>query len=143
MTGFVCIENPPLDKALTILKIGFEYAIYKLGDDYLNDIRAKEIQNYLKEAINGKMKTKSKEFTGISSLYEDMQKLLRQVKLNCHMLMIHPDMNNNLIAEVILFMNPMLSFSIFLSDDATKFKNMDRNLMDVIQIKTDMDKEIC
>lgn len=52
-------------------------------------------------------------------------------------------MNNNLIAEVILFMNPMLSFSIFLSDDATKFKNMDRNLMDVIQIKTDMDKEIC
>lgn len=72
-----------------------------------------------------------------------MQKLLRQVKLNCHMLMIHPDMNNNLIAEVILFMNPMLSFSIFLSDDATKFKNMDRNLMDVIQIKTDMDKEIC
>lgn len=59
------------------------------------------------------------------------------------MLMIHPDMNNNLIAEVILFMNPMLSFSIFLSDDATKFKNMDRNLMDVIQIKTDMDKEIC
>lgn len=128
---------------MEILKIGFEYAIYKLGDDYLNDIRAKEIQNYLKEAINGKMKTKCKEFTGISSLYEDMQKLLRQVKLNCHMLMIHPDMNNNLIAEVILFMNPMLSFSIFLSDDATKFKNMDRNLMDVIQIKTDMDKEIC
>lgn len=56
------------------------------------------------------MKKECTEFPGVSLLHERIRESLQSVcKLNCHMLMLHPDAENNLIAEVILFMEPALS----------------------------------
>lgn len=56
------------------------------------------------------------------------------------MLMLHPDAENNLIAEVILFMEPALSFSVLVSNDAKQFYNSKEALVDIIDIKTNKDR---
>ena len=126
---------------LEALKIAFEYAVYKFGDNYLKDSRAIEIQEHLKNAIEGKMKKECTEFPGVSLLHERIRESLQSVcKLNCHMLMLHPDAENNLIAEVILFMEPALSFSVLVSNDAKQFYNSKEALVDIIDIKTNKDR---
>ncbi|MCM1114312.1 MAG: HNH endonuclease [Clostridium sp.] len=117
------------------LKIAFEYAVYKLGDEYLNDSRAIEIQQYLNNAIDGKMKKECKSFPGVSLIHNEIGKILKLYKdMNFHMLMIHPAVDNKLIAEVILFVNPALSFSVIISNDAHKFDDV--SFTDIVNIKT-------
>ena len=90
---------------LEAIKIAFEYAVYKLGDDYLKDSRAIEIQQLLKGAIDGKMKTECKNVPGVCLIYKELGKILETAKdLNYHMLMIYSNAENRLIAAVILFM---------------------------------------
>lgn len=125
---------------LEALKIAFEYAVFKFGDDYLNDSRAKEIQEHLKNAIEGKMKKECTEISGVSLIHEKIKETLPSVyKLNCHMLMLHPDAEDKLIAEIILFMEPALSFSVLVSNDAKQFYNSKKTLVDIIDIKTNRD----
>lgn len=126
---------------LEALKIAFEYAFYKLGEDYLKDSRAIEIQKDLKDAIDGKMKTDCTKISGVCLAQRKIWEMLQSVKtLNCHMLMIHPDAENNLIAEVILFMEPALSFSILISNNANQFCNSKECLVDIVDIKTNVDR---
>lgn len=125
---------------LEALKIAFEYAVYKLGDNYLKDRRALEIQEYLNNAIKGKIKKECIEFSGVSLIHEKIRESLQTAcKLNCHMLMLHPDVADKLIAEVILFMEPALSFSVLVSNDAKQFDNTKEPLVDIIGIKTNKD----
>lgn len=50
--------------------------------------------------------------------------------------MIHPDSENKLIVEVILFMEAALSFSVLISNDASQFYNSSKDeLVDIIEIK--------
>ncbi|WP_144092925.1 hypothetical protein [Blautia luti] len=52
------------------------------------------------------------------------------------MIMIHPDSENKLIVEVILFMEAALSFSVLISNDASQFYNSSKDeLVDIIEIK--------
>ena len=52
------------------------------------------------------------------------------------MIMIHPDSENKLIVEVILFMEAVLSFSVLISNDASQFYNSSKDeLVDIIEIK--------
>lgn len=119
------------------LKIAFEYAIYKFGDDYLMDSRAKEIQQYLKSAIDGKMKNECMSFQGVSLLNKEIGTKFSIAKnLNCHMIMICPDANNRLIAMISLFMEPALSFAVLISEDASKFTTSQNSLIDIVEIKT-------
>lgn len=112
---------------LEALKIAFEYAIYKLGTDYLKDSRAKEIQQQLKYAIDGKMIKDSLIIKGVSFTPIQLQEVIKLAKgYYFHMLMLHTDAENNLIAEVILFMNPALSFCVLMSENANGF-NFDFN----------------
>ena len=121
---------------LEAIKIAFEYAVYKLGDDYLKDSRAIEIQQLLKGAIDGKMKTECKNIPGVCLIYKELGKILEATKdLNCHMLMIHPDAENRLIAEVILFMESSLSFGVLISEDASKFYISNSSLTEIIDVK--------
>lgn len=122
---------------LEALKIAFEYAIYKFGSDYLKDSRAIEIQQYLKNAIDGKMKKECVGLSGVSFIQgEVLKEALKKIKWNCHMIMIHPDSENKLIVEVILFMEAALSFSVLISNDASQFYNSSKDeLVDIIEIK--------
>ena len=123
---------------LEALKIAFEYAIYKLGDNYLKDSRAMEIQEHLKNALDGKMKKECTEFSGVSLIHKKIWESLQSVgKLNCHILMLHPDAEDKLVAEVILFMEPALSFSVLISNDAKQFYNLKEALVDIIEIKAE------
>lgn len=127
------------------LKIAFEYAVIKLGDQYLKDLRAVEIQKYLQDAIDGKMTKGCPEFPGVFPMPKNLSKALKIAKnLNCHMVMIHPDDDNNLFAEVILFMESTFSFTVYLSDDASKFFDsnnlMDQSIYDLVEIKTSATK---
>lgn len=106
------------------LKIAFEYAIYILGNDYLMDLRAIEIQHYLKNAIDGKMKEKCLNFVGVDFIHSNIQKTLQFVKFkNYHMILIRSDSENRLIADVILFLESMISFSVLISLDANKYSS--------------------
>lgn len=109
---------------LEALKIAYEYIIYNIGDDYLKDSRAKEIQQILKSAIDGKMKKECRNVSGVNFLDERIAEKIKPAEnLNYHLLMVHPDAGNNLVAQIILFMSPGLSFTVLLSEDATKFSN--------------------
>ena len=122
---------------LEALKIAFEYAVYKLGDNYLKDLRAIEIQKHLKCAIKGELKKKSVEFYGVCIAPEKISRSLERVKgLNCHLLMIHPNAENKLISEVFLFMEPILSFSVLISDDASQYCSSMQEFTDIVQIKS-------
>jgi hypothetical protein len=119
------------------LKIAFEYAVYKLGDEYLRDSRAIEIQQYLKSAIDGKRKNECINFHGVCMTPKEISEKLEIAKnLNCHILMMHPDTENRLIAEVILFMEPALSFAVLISEDASKFYDSKCSLTEIVDIKT-------
>lgn len=122
------------------IKIAYEYTIYKIGEEYLKDSRAMEIQRYLKKAIDGKMKNTCDEFFGVCVLPDEIKDKLPTVNdLNIHMLMLHPDRDRNLIAEIILFMNPMLSFSVLISQNACKYGNIKYPLTEIVEIKTKVD----
>lgn len=122
---------------LEALKIAFEYAVYKIGEGYLEDPRAKDIQNHLKSAIDGKYKKECAEFSGVDLLPKEFRGILKNaIKVNAHLLMINSDAENKLVAEVLLFMEPALSFMVVLSDDASKYYNPKSHMNDIIEIKT-------
>lgn len=122
---------------LEALKIAFEYAVYKIGEGYLEDPRAKDIQKYLKNAIDGKYKKECAEFSGVDLLPKEFRGILKNaIKVNAHLLMINSDAENKLVAEVLFFMEPALSFMVVLSDDASKYYNPKSHMNDIIEIKT-------
>jgi len=122
---------------LEAIKIAFEYAVYKLGDTYLQDPRAIEIQQYLKSAIDGKMKDECTDFTGVCLVHSHIKEKVQAVRnVNLHILMMHPDAKNRLIVEVILFMEPILSFSVLISKEASKFYDSRQQLVELVNVKT-------
>ena len=123
------------------VKIAFEYAVHKLGNNYLKDPRAMQIQQYLKSAIDGKMKDECTEFPGVGFIHKEISDFLKAVKTlnrdeNHHLLIIHPDPDNQLIAEVILFMEPALSFGVLLSEDAGHYRIPEMTLSELVEVKT-------
>lgn len=125
---------------MEVLKIAYEYAIYKIGDDYLKDSRAMEIQQYLKKAIDGEMKDECDKCYGVQMMPKEIRrKLPYEGDLNYHLLMLHPDCEKKLIAEIILFMNPQLSFSVLLSQDASRYAKLKYPLSEIVEIVTKAD----
>ena len=122
---------------LEAMKIAFEYAVYKLGDNYLEDSRAIEIRQYLKNAIDGKMKDECKNVSGVCCIQKEMEQALEIARnLNCHMIIMHTDVENKLIVEVILFGEPSVSFGVLISEDAGKFDIVTKPLIEIGAIKT-------
>lgn len=115
------------------LKIAYEYAIYKLGEAYLVDPRAQEIQQYLKSAIDGNMKKECIQPNGVNRLPDCLGEIIKKVSgINCHLLIIHRDAENKLVCDVILFMDPMLSYAVLLSDDASNYNiSYEQDIVDI------------
>lgn len=83
------------------------------------------------------MSDECRAFSGVCIVHEEIRKYLKIAKdSNCHMLIIHPDIENKLITEVILFMEPALSFSVLISENASKFYDSKKSLAEIIEIET-------
>lgn len=118
------------------LKIAYEYAIYKLGDTYLEDVTAKKIKHYLYRAIRGEMKEECEECPNVCLTPEFIGKMLSQAKgINCHMLFMHSDAQNKLIVQVMLFLNPIFSFSVCISENASQYEKAKELPVEIVDIK--------
>ena len=121
----------------TILKAAvISRKIYKLGDIYLEDVTAKKIKEYLYRAIRGEMKEECEECPNVCVAPEFIGKMLSQAKgINCHMLFMHPDAKNKLIVQVMLFLNPIFSFSVCISENASQYKMAKELPVEIVDIK--------
>ena len=82
------------------------------------------------------MKDECPKFTGVCMISPRIRDDLQIARnINLHMLIIHLDPENKLIAEVILFINPDLSFGVLISEDASEFYNLKEPLIEVVDIK--------
>ena len=109
---------------LEIIKIAYEYAITKLNDDYSKDPRAEELRVFLNKAINGEMKNKCDQISGIASLNNDerLANMLRQLSiLHAHYLQFSANKEGNLLLIISLFMEPCLTYIIKISDNASLY----------------------
>ena len=107
---------------LAALKMAYEYACLKLGEDYCTDPTAKEIRSILYDATKG---IYDKQYQKVCLAPQVLTDLLQSAThLNCHMIMMAPDLGNQLVVNVILFMSAAFSFSICVSNDATRYQEL-------------------
>ena len=109
-------------RLLAILKIAYEYACFKLGDNYFNDDRAKEIRKLLLNEINNNNEDSKTKSIGVMFALEQMRPVLNvfnRVIPMYHLLIIQRNVYNQLLAIVSLFGKPELSFFVLLSNNAS------------------------
>ncbi|WP_312654320.1 hypothetical protein, partial [Aminipila sp.] len=119
---------------LAALKIAYEYSCYKLGDKYCwEDDTAKKIREILYNGSNGNYDKKYEKVMQIPPEIADAIK--PAAHLNCHLLFIHPDSQNQLIVEIILFMSSAFSYSVCVSEKADKYQMLlEDSDMEIIEI---------
>lgn len=121
---------------LAALKMAYEYAYLKLGESYRTDPTAEEIRKILYDATKG---IYSKQYQKISLAPQELTELLQPADhLNCHLIVMTPDADNQLVVNVILFMSPAFSFSICVSDNAALYQTTFKNgsIVDIVDIHT-------
>lgn len=117
------------------LKIAYEYAIYKIGTNYLEDATAQMIKNYLYKAIKGEMKEICMDCPNVCMSPQIIKDALQQVRgINCHMIFLHADAENKLIVDIVLFMESAFSFSVCVSEDADRYEIAKEFPVEVIDI---------
>lgn len=120
---------------LEALKIGYEYALFKLGDSYWDDPTALKNRNRLNCAISGIMqdiceKPPEASYAPVCL----MQELIRTPLIGAHWLSIASTLHNQLIAYIILFFDPVSSFQVLLSEQADRYLESGQILEDVIDL---------
>ena len=118
---------------LAFLKIAYEYSCLKLGDFYYYDEYGSKIREVIQKALNNEKVEK----------YNMMQHLPNDNKLNelitylgkqfnnSHFLQMQT-INNTIVLTISLFCEISLSYTIIISNNASKYKNSD--FMDFIKI---------
>lgn len=92
---------------LEALKIGYEYAVYKFGDRYLDDPTAANIRARLNLAISGKLQSSCEKPPEASYAPEYlMSSLGKSSFIGAHYISIASTIHNELIAHVVLFFSP-------------------------------------
>lgn len=118
------------------LKIAYEYAVYKIGTNYLEDATAQMIKDYLYKAIKGKMKKVCLDCPNVCMTSQFIKDTIQQVReINCHMLFLHADAENKLIVDVVLFMESAFSFSVCVSEDASRYETVKKMPLEIIDIR--------
>ncbi len=117
-------------------KIAYEFAFYKLGKVYLEDPRAIEIREYLNKAIRGEMKDSCPELGGVMPPSKELMETLKKYGLKTfHMIMFFTN-EGSLYSFVSLFMDPLFSFCVFLSEDASKYQIDEKTSIELIEVKS-------
>lgn len=119
----------PLGKMLlAIIKTAYEYASEKLGDLYFEDELGEKIRSELYEVVYDE---KNINFEFIKQIFmaspNFVKQMINESKDNLkslpvvHMIILHRDSENHLICNISFFLNPSLTYSIRLSDNADKY----------------------
>lgn len=107
---------------LSATKMAYEYGFYKFGEAFLNDNVAQEMRSVLLNAMN---KDFSKKYKRVKMLETSFDATLEMVKHKygkiCHLMVLWKDAADKLIVSIILFLAPCLSFSVCISDSASKY----------------------
>ena len=99
-----------------------EYAVYKLGDRYLDDPTAANIRARLNLAISGKMQSSCEKPPEASYAPEYlMSSLGKSSFIGAHYISIASTIHNELIAHVVLFFSPVSAFQVLLSKQANLY----------------------
>lgn len=107
---------------LEALKIGYEYAVYKFGDRYLDDPTAANIRARLNLAISGKLQSSCEKPPEASYAPEYlMSSLGKSSFISAHYISIASTIHNELIAHVVLFFSPVSAFQVLLSKQANLY----------------------
>ncbi len=121
---------------MEMVKIAYEFAIYKIGEEYLNDPRAIEIREYLNSAIRGEMKDNCPEIKGVILPSKELMYILRQFGLkNYHLLILCPNEDDDLYVFISLFMHPLFSFWVFLSANGNRYQIDENSCIELIEVK--------
>ncbi|MBU5672192.1 HNH endonuclease [Paenibacillus brevis] len=118
---------------LSALKIAYEYGYHKLGKLFYNDETAQYIRMILFNASNGNF---DYTYEKVRLLPSFMTHIIEKAQgVNCHMLFLHQDTANQLIVDVILFMTPVLSFSVCISNNALKYRIGNEFITEIVPIQ--------
>ncbi len=135
------IEIDYRNRLLAILKIAYEYACFKLGDYYFNDVRANEIRTILKSEMDQDVDTNNDLDFGVSYIPEECRQILdflHRTNPAHHLMIIQNDALNRLIATVSLFGLFEYSFVVLLSNDASEYQSkISEDLTDIVRIETE------
>lgn len=119
---------------LSATKMAYEYGFYKLGEVFLNDNFAQEMRSVLLNAMN---KDFSKKYARVNILDPCFYTAIELAKHNygkvCHLMVLSKDATDKLIVSIILFLAPCLSFSVCISDSASKY-GIAESLIELIDI---------
>lgn len=130
-------QDATLDLArfkLAVIKIAYEYAVEKLGESYTTDESAAILRAYLKAGREGKKKFTDDEykiiserchcgdsFTGIAEEVAEKYRNLTGGRMIKYMVFINRDSGNNLICVIRILDTNFLTFTVFLSKDASNY----------------------
>lgn len=126
---------------LAIIKIAYEYACEKLGSVYFVDKHAECLRNELYEVIyndkpiNQKFLSKTimiaPDFVKerINEFKENLKDLPNEV---VHIISLYKGLDNQLICEIYLFLNPTLSYVVRLSNNADKYLKEKSTCIDLL-----------
>ena len=117
------------------IKIAYEYACEILGDLYWNDPIAKTLRTELqKGAMINKTKLEldfdliRKHVNICDPISKKINDYINIMKNECklpirHICMLHPDAEGKLICQIILLNNELLTFTVLISEDISKYKS--------------------
>ena len=120
---------------LEFIKIAYEYACLKLGDEYCwHDNGAKAIREILTSAIDGNFEITHNLITKMpDEILHLIQKIPNSDKT--HFIYIHEDQLKRVLVQISLFSNPLFSFSVCVSKNSEKFSKTLQNIdMDMITV---------
>lgn len=121
---------------LAALKIAYEYAFLKLGEDYRMDSAAEKIRTVLRDATSGNYNKLYQKVSFAPKILTDRIKSASHIP--CHLIMIGPDKNHQLIVNIFLFMSAAFSFSVCVSENAMQYQKLfkeDSAITDIIDIR--------
>lgn len=119
---------------LAAIKIAYEFASEKLGEEYAVDNDAVILRAYLKSGCDGyKQFTKEKckeidqrchcidSFTEIIDNMADAFSIMSVGRKMVYIMYLHPDGGDNLICNIRILDSSLLSFTVFLSKNASRY----------------------
>lgn len=113
---------------LAFIKIAYEYACLKLGDEYCwRDSDAKTIREILTGAIGGNLNITH---NLIAKMPNEILQLIQKIPNsdNTHFVYIHEDCLKRILVHISLFSNPLFSFTVCVSKNSKKFSKILKNI---------------
>ena len=121
---------------LEVLKIGYEYAVRALGERYLEDETAREIREFLYDAICGKLEEECPRPKQVMLFPEEWKEKMgrKQFPEKIHFIMMTHTCDNELVVVIVLFGDWNFSYVVLVSREANQYLDESDSRLDVVSI---------